>query len=78
MILTGIIESTMLLKEPCHIEIFTKTPVGFSSLKGPNKDLLLEFDALCKEKEHTYQHKVIPISEMNVYIGKGGSFSKIK
>lgn len=40
MIITGIMESIKVLKEPCVINLYTHTCVGFKTKKSPNQTLM--------------------------------------
>lgn len=53
MMLTGLIEATKMLKEPCIINVYAPTNLGFSRPnKSVNKDLLNEFFNICEERKH--------------------------
>lgn len=55
MMLTGLIDATMLLKEACHLKIYATTSLGFSKPhKSINRDLLEKFFKLCEDKGHTF------------------------
>lgn len=55
MMLTGLIDATMLLKEACHLKIYATTSLGFSKPhKSINRDLLEIFFKLCEEVGHTF------------------------
>ena len=61
MLITALIKGIQLLKEPCIINLYTPTPLGFKSWKGsPNKDLLKEVIDLIQINCH----------EINEYISK--------
>lgn len=57
MIITGVIEAIKLLKEPCYINIYTPTKLGFKSTKV-NKDLIGIIKDLIVQDGHDYNEVV--------------------
>lgn len=52
MLITAAIKSIELLKEPCIINLYTPTNLGFKSKKSPNIDLLKELFKLIAINKH--------------------------
>lgn len=54
--LYGIIDSIELLKEPCNIEVFTLTPLGFKkSKKSINFDLINRILQIIEDNDHDFK-----------------------
>lgn len=59
-IIKGVLDAIRSLKEPCHIRIHTKTPLGFKTWKSSiNKDLLEQILTTCKEQGYEFEYDVI-------------------
>ena len=54
MLIKAMIEGVKLLHEPCLINIYTPTKVGFNSKKSPNRFMIDTFKNLCVEGGHEF------------------------
>lgn len=69
MLLMAVIEGIKLLKEPCSINLYTPTNLGFKSKKSPNSDLIDIIKHECDGAGHILneivsyeqQNKLIPM-----------------
>ena len=67
MLITALIEGLKAIKEPCKLEVYTQSPLGFKNKKSPNKDLLENIRNICLEKRIEINEIV---SDKNQYILK--------